>query len=40
MIIKKHGDSKVKPNELGHTIDSVKKLKDKSLGKILNQISG
>ncbi|MEI9959090.1 MAG: glycosyltransferase family protein [Ferruginibacter sp.] len=39
MIIKKYGDSKTnKPVELGDAIHSVKKLKDKSLGKILNQI--
>ncbi|MGG9961815.1 glycosyltransferase family protein [Ferruginibacter sp. SUN106] len=40
MIIKKYGDSKAKQNvELGDAIHSVKKLKDKSLGKILNQIA-
>jgi len=39
MVIKKYGDSKTnKPVELGDGIHSVKKLKDKSLGKILNQI--
>ena len=39
MVIKKHGNDKSnKPLELGDAIYSVKKLKDKSLGKILNQI--
>ena len=39
MLIKKHGtaDNK-KPAELGGGIYSVKKLKEKSLGKILNQL--
>jgi len=41
MIIKKHGSSSIKKNAvLGEAIHSVKKLKDKSLGEILNQIGG
>ena len=40
MIMKKHAVTATKKNvELGETIPSVKKLKDKSLGKILNQIA-
>ena len=40
MIIKKYGNSETKKNvEIGGTIHSLKKLKDKSLGKILNQIA-
>ena len=40
MVIKKHGtaDNK-KTAELGEAIYSVKKLKEKSLGKILNQLA-
>jgi hypothetical protein len=39
MIIKKHAVTAAKkPVELGKAIHSVKRLKDKSLGKILNQI--
>ncbi|MBK6380556.1 MAG: glycosyl transferase [Chitinophagaceae bacterium] len=40
MIIKKHGNTgKKKPAELGEGIYSIKKLKEKSLGKILNQLA-
>jgi len=40
MIIKKYGSNASKKNvDLGEAIHSVKKLKDKSLGKILNQIA-
>lgn len=40
MIIKKHGNTdKKKPAELGDGIYSIKKLKEKSLGKILNQLA-
>jgi uncharacterized protein (TIGR00661 family) len=41
MIIKKYGDTSAskKSVEVGESIYSVKKLKDKSLGKILNQIA-
>jgi UDP:flavonoid glycosyltransferase YjiC (YdhE family) len=40
MIIKKHGDAgKKKIAELGSGIYSMKKLKEKSLGKILNQVA-
>jgi uncharacterized protein (TIGR00661 family) len=40
MIVKKHGAVVPKKNiELGKAIHSVKKLKDKSLGKILNQLA-
>ena len=40
MIIKKYGHSSAPKNvEIGDSIHSVKKLKDKSLGKILNQIA-
>jgi uncharacterized protein (TIGR00661 family) len=40
MVIKKYGNSTTKKNvELGDAIHSVQKLKDKSLGKILNQIA-
>jgi uncharacterized protein (TIGR00661 family) len=40
MIIKKHGNTdKKKPAELGEGIYSLKKLKEKSLGKILNQLA-
>lgn len=40
MIIKKHGSNATdKTVNIGNTIDSIKKLQDKSLGKILNQIA-
>ena len=40
MIIKKHGNTgDKKPAELGEGIYSIKKLKEKSLGKILNQLA-
>ncbi len=40
MVIKKHGNTaKEQPAELGDGIYSVKKLKEKSLGKILNQLA-
>lgn len=40
MIIKKHGEErKKKTAELGEAIYSIKKLKEKSLGKILNQLA-
>lgn len=40
MIIKKHGgETEVKNTKLGNGIFSVKKLKEKSLGKILNKIT-
>ncbi len=40
MIIRKHGNTdKKKPAELGEGIYSIKKLKEKSLGKILNQLA-
>ena len=40
MIIKKHGNTdNKKPAELGEGIYSIKKLKEKSLGKILNQLA-
>jgi uncharacterized protein (TIGR00661 family) len=40
MIIKKHGHAgEQKPAELGERVYSVKKLKEKSLGKILNQLA-
>ena len=41
MIIKKHGNAGTKKTaELGEAIYSIKKLKEKSLGKILNQLAG
>ena len=41
MVIKKHGvERKKKTAELGEGIYSIKKLKEKSLGKILNQLGG
>lgn len=40
MVIKKHGNTeKKKPAELGEGIFSIKKLKEKSLGKILDQLA-
>ena len=40
MIIKRHGNAdNKKPAELGEGIFSIKKLKEKSLGKILNQLA-
>jgi hypothetical protein len=39
MVIKKHGVAeRKKPSELGEGVYSIKKLKEKSLGKILNQL--
>lgn len=40
MIVKKHGDAgKPKTAALGEAVYSIKKLKEKSLGKILNQVA-